>query len=78
MRTLFKGGTIYDGTGRRPFNGDVLIEDDRIVKIAESIEETADKTIDISGYQMMRIRTTISFMTEKIRRSFTGRSLSRA
>lgn len=52
MRTLFKGGTIYDGTGRRPFNGDVLIEDDRIVKIAESIEETADKTIDISGYQI--------------------------
>ena len=39
MRTLFKGGTIYDGTGRRPFAGDVLIEDDRIVKVAESIED---------------------------------------
>ena len=30
MKTLFKGGLIYDGTGRRPFTGDVLIEDDCI------------------------------------------------
>ena len=37
MKTLFKGGTIYDGTGRKPFVGDVLIEDDRIVKVAEKI-----------------------------------------
>ena len=52
MRTLFKGGTIYDGSGRRPFTGDVLIEDDRIVKVAESIDEKADKTVDVSGYQI--------------------------
>ena len=52
MRTLFKGGTIYDGTGRRPFAGDVLIEDDRIVKIADNIKDKADNTIDISGYQI--------------------------
>ena len=52
MRTLFKGGTIYDGTGRRPFTGDVLIEDDHIEKVAESIEDKADKTIDISGFQI--------------------------
>ena len=52
MKTLFKGGLIYDGTGRKPFKGDVLIEDDRIVKVAEKIRNKADKTIDISGYQI--------------------------
>ena len=65
MRTLFKGGTIYDGTGRRPFAGDVLIEDDRIVKVAESIEDKADKTIDIywggarisKGFRKYEIKT---------------------
>ena len=43
---------IYDGSGRRPFKGDVLIEDDRIVKVAENIDEKAGKTVDISGYQI--------------------------
>ena len=43
---------IYDGTGRRPYTGDVLIEDDRIVKVAVCIEDKADKVIDISGYQI--------------------------
>lgn len=52
MKTLFKGGMIYDGSGRRPFKGDVLIEDDRIVKVAENIDEKAGKTVDISGYQI--------------------------
>ena len=53
MKILFKGGTIYDGTGRKPFVGDVLIEDDRIVKVAEKIRNKADKTVDISGYQIL-------------------------
>ena len=52
MKTLFKGGLIYDGTGRKPYTGDVLIEDDRIIMIADCIEADADKTIDISGYQI--------------------------
>ena len=37
MKTLFKGGTIYDGTGARPYVGDVLIEDDRIVKVGKHL-----------------------------------------
>ena len=41
MKTLFKNGTIYDGTGRKPFKGDVLIEDDRIVEVAEKIRKKA-------------------------------------
>ena len=53
VKTLFKGGLIYDGTGRKPFKGDVLIEDDRIVNVAEKIRNKADKTVDISGYQIL-------------------------
>jgi N-acyl-D-amino-acid deacylase len=49
MRTLFKGGTIYDGSSRKPFVGDVLIEDDRIIKVVKSTRAKADKVIDVSG-----------------------------
>ncbi len=52
MKTLFKNGTIYDGTSRKPFKGDVLIEDDRIVEVAEKIKKKADKTIDLEGLQI--------------------------
>ena len=37
MKTLFKNGTIYDGTGNKPYTGDVLIEDDRIAAVGGSI-----------------------------------------
>ena len=49
MKILFQNGTIYDGTGNAPAVGDVLIEDDRILKAGGKIEESADKTVDISG-----------------------------
>ena len=52
MKTLFKNGWIIDGTGNAPYRGDVLIEDDRIRKVAERIEEEADETLDIEGYQI--------------------------
>ena len=42
MKTLFTNGTIYDGTGRAPYTGDVLIEDDRIVEVAEHIAAEAE------------------------------------
>ena len=64
MRTLFKGGTIYDGTGRRPFTGDVLIEDDRIVKIDKNIKEKADETIDISAEDKILTLSTCNSYTE--------------
>ena len=37
MKTLFKNGTIFDGSGEKPFVGDVLIEDDRILEVGGSI-----------------------------------------
>lgn len=52
MRILFKNGTVIDGSGGKPFRGDVLIEDERIVEVAESIDARADKTVDISGKQI--------------------------
>ena len=49
MKTLFKNGTIYDGSGAKPQVGDVLIEDDRIVEVGEKIDVKADETIDVEG-----------------------------
>ncbi|MBQ0059024.1 MAG: hypothetical protein KBS83_03565, partial [Lachnospiraceae bacterium] len=49
MKTIFKNGLIYDGSGVAPVNGDVLIEDDRIVSVGGSITDPQAATIDISG-----------------------------
>ena len=52
MKTLFKGGTIYDGSGGKPFKGDVLIEGERILRVSENLDVEADKVVDISGKQI--------------------------
>ena len=49
MTTLLKNAKIYDGTGNDSFIGDILIEDDRIKKVAASIEDDADAVMDLSG-----------------------------
>ena len=49
MTTLFKNGLIYDGTGNKPYKGDILIEDDRIIEIADSIDKKADEIIELNG-----------------------------
>ena len=49
MKTLFKNGTVYDGSGNAPYRADVLIEDDRILEVAESIDAEADETVDAEG-----------------------------
>ena len=33
MKTLLKNGLIYDGSGKAPFKGDVLLEDDTILAV---------------------------------------------
>ena len=43
MKTLFKNGTIYDGSGGRPHVGDLLIEDDRILAVGGEITEAAER-----------------------------------
>lgn len=52
MLTLIRNGKIYDGTGAEPFIGDVLMKDDKIIKIAPSIDENTekpDKIADVKG-----------------------------
>ena len=47
---LFKSGLIYDGTGSKPFLGDILVEDDKIVKVEGNILPEDDwEVIDIEG-----------------------------
>lgn len=46
---LFKNATIVDGSGGRPFTSDVLIEDDKIAKIADNIDNHSATMIDCSG-----------------------------
>ena len=49
-KTLMKHAKIYDGSGSVPFFGDVLIEDDRIAKIAESIPAEDDfEIVELDG-----------------------------
>ena len=47
---LFKSGLIYDGTGSEPFKGDILVENDKIVKVGKDILAEEDwEVIDIDG-----------------------------
>lgn len=47
---LLKGALIYDGTGSEPFRGDILIENDKITKVGESINpEDGWEVIELDG-----------------------------
>ncbi len=49
MKQLLKNARIYDGTGAEPYTADILLEDDRIAKIAENLNVPADTVIDLAG-----------------------------
>src|ERR1700733_4317933 len=46
---VVRGGTIYDGSGGKPFVGDIAIAGDRIVRIASQIGERGRTEIDAKG-----------------------------
>jgi imidazolonepropionase-like amidohydrolase len=46
-RTLFTGGLVYDGTTGRPAEGDVTVEDGRIVEVGSGLD--GDEVVDCSG-----------------------------
>ena len=47
---LFKSGLIYDGSGSEPFQGDILVEDDKIIRVEKDIEpEEGWEVINIEG-----------------------------
>jgi N-acyl-D-amino-acid deacylase len=47
--TIFKNAKIYDGIANEPFMGDVAIEGDKIVNIAEKINSSAENVHDLQG-----------------------------
>ena len=52
-KTLIKNAKIYDGSGAPAFLGDVLIEGERILRVAESIDaETDFEVVDIKGLSL--------------------------
>lgn len=46
---VIRGGTILDGTGAAPFEGDVAIRDDRIVAVGAIGDSSADRVIEATG-----------------------------
>ena len=42
---LFCHAQIYDGTGQKPFLGDVLVRNDRIAKVGQNLEVPEDTEI---------------------------------
>ena len=46
-RTLFSGATIVDGTGAQPAEGDLVVEDGRIVEVGTGLD--ADDRVDLAG-----------------------------
>ncbi|MCM0648211.1 D-aminoacylase [Clostridium swellfunianum] len=49
MKILIKNGLIVDGTGKKPFKGNLLVEDNKIAKIGEIKDDKADRVIDAKG-----------------------------
>ncbi|EGT4531795.1 D-aminoacylase [Clostridioides difficile] len=49
MRTLIKHGLIVDGNKTPAYEGDILIENKKILKISQDLNEEADKVIDAKG-----------------------------
>lgn len=46
---LIKNGLIYDGSASLPFQGDILMEGEKIVEIARNINREGARVIDASG-----------------------------
>ena len=46
-RTLFQGGSIFDGSGGDPAPGDLVVEDGRVVDIGSGLD--GDQAVDVGG-----------------------------
>ncbi len=49
MRILIKNGMLYDGSGQRPRQKNLLVEGDRIAAVTQQQDLNADKVIDADG-----------------------------
>lgn len=50
-RTLFTGGTVFDGTGSAPAPADVAVEDGRIVAVGTGLD--GDRAVDCAGATLL-------------------------
>ncbi|MCG3756148.1 amidohydrolase family protein [Amycolatopsis sp. Poz14] len=50
-RTLFTGGTVFDGTGSAPAPADVVVEDGRIVEVGTGLD--GDRAVDCAGTMLL-------------------------
>ncbi|WP_037369820.1 metal-dependent hydrolase family protein [Amycolatopsis orientalis] len=50
-RTLFTGGTVFDGTGSEPAPADVVVEDGRIVEVGAGLD--GDRAVDCAGTTLL-------------------------
>src|SRR6185436_1831853 len=46
---ILRGGTVYDGSGGKPFTGDVAINADRIVKVGNLGDAKGRSELDVRG-----------------------------
>ena len=53
MRLLLKNGTVVDYASGTNEKLDVLIENDKIIKVAPDINEEVDRVVDCIGYIIM-------------------------
>lgn len=50
-RTLFRGGSVFDGTGARPAPSDVLVEDGTILEVGPGLD--GDEAVDLGGRTLL-------------------------
>ena len=48
-KILFQNGMVVDGTGAKPYQADVLVQDDKIVKIGKIEPDAEMQVIDAKG-----------------------------
>lgn len=53
MRILIRNGQVVDPSSKTEGRFDVLVEGDKIVRVAEQIDETADRVLDAEGCYVM-------------------------
>src|SRR5262249_8051449 len=46
---IIRNGTIYDGSGNQPYQGDIAIDNDRILALGSLREARGKREIDVSG-----------------------------
>ena len=64
MKILLKNGTVIDYKNKLNDKYDILIEDEKIVKVDKKINETVDKEIDCTNLNI--IHTTIATINKNI------------